>query len=159
MSNFSHLLSKHGVMSSFNIARKIKTKDINKIKNNIIEESDSEPDILNKLNKLILLKQESRSVGDIPGLIIDREKSDMMIYFEGLPPHVKKTLVQISNYFAEKSVEKKLHTPEILVAIQLIFNQLGIETQDLRDFNKMFNDRPPQDDIDEEDDEDEDDEF
>jgi hypothetical protein len=44
------------------------------------------------------------------------------------------------------------------VAIQLIFNQLGIETQDLRDFNKMFNDRPPQDDIDDEED-DEDDEF
>jgi hypothetical protein len=96
---------------------------------------------------------------DIPGLIIDVEKSDMMIYFDGLPSHVKKTLVQISNQFAAKSIEKKLNTSEILVAIQLIFNQLGIETQDLRDFNKMFNDRPPQDDIDEEDDEDEDDEF
>jgi hypothetical protein len=45
-------------MSSFNIARKIKTKDINKIKNSIIDKSDSEPDILNKLNKLILLKEE-----------------------------------------------------------------------------------------------------
>jgi hypothetical protein len=95
---------------------------------------------------------------DIPGLIIDVEKSDMMIYFDGLPPHVKKTLVQISNQFAAKSIEKKLNTSEILVAIQLIFNQLGIEAQDLRDFNKMFNDRPPQDDIDDEED-DEDDEF
>jgi len=158
MSNFSHLLSKHGVMSSFNIARKIKTNDINKIKNNIIDKSDSKPDILNKLNKLILLKQESQFMDDIPGLIIDVEKSDMMIYFDGLPSHVKKTLVQISNQFAAKSIEKKLNTPEILVAIQLIFNQLGIETQDLRDFNKMFNDRPPQDDIDDEED-DEDDEF
>ena len=44
--------------------------------------------------------------------------------------------------------------------IACLFNQLNIETQDLRDFNKMFNDRHPQDDIDdEEDDEDEDDEF
>ena len=158
MSNFSHLLSKHGVMSSFNIARKIKTNDINKIKNNIIDKSDSKPDILNKLNKLILLKQESQFMDDIPGLIIDVEKSDMMIYFEGLPSHVKKTLVQISNQFAAKSIEKKLNTPEILVAIQLIFNQLSIESQDLRDFNKMFNNRPPQDDIDDEED-DEDDEF
>ena len=155
MSNFSHLLSKHGVMSSFNIARKIKTNDINKIKNNIIDKSDSKPDIL---NKLILLKQESRFMDDIPGLIIDVEKSDMMIYFDGLPSHVKKTLVQISNQFAAKSIEKKLNTPEILVAIQLIFNQLSIESQDLRDFNKMFNNRPPQDDIDDEED-DEDDEF
>ena len=158
MSNFSHLLSKHGVMSSFNIARKIKTNDINKIKNNIIDKSDSKPDILNKLNKLILLKQESQFMDDIPGLIIDVEKSDMMIYFEGLPSHVKKTLVQISNQFAAKSIEKKLNTPEILVAIQLIFNQLSIESQDLRDFNKMFNNRPPQDDIDDEEDG-EDDEF
>jgi len=158
MSNFSHLLSKHGVMSSFNIARKIKTNDINKIKNNIIDKSDSKPDILNKLNKLILLKQESQFMDDIPGLIIDVEKSDMMIYFDGLPSHVKKTLVQISNQFAAKSIEKKLNTPEILVAIQLIFNQLSIESQDLRDFNKMFNNRPPQDDIDDEED-DEDDEF
>ena len=142
-------------MSSFNIARKIKTSDINKIKNNIIDKSDSKPDIL---NKLILLKQESRFMDDIPGLIIDVEKSDMMIYFDGLPSHVKKTLVQISNQFAAKSIEKKLNTSEILVAIQLIFNQLGIEAQDLRDFNKMFNDRPPQDDIDDEED-DEDDEF
>jgi len=157
MSNFSHLLSKHGVMSSFNIARKIKTSDINKIKNNIIDKSDSKPDIL---NKLILLKQESRFMDDIPGLIIDVEKSDMMIYFDGLPPHVKKTLVQISNQFAAKSIEKKLNTPEILVAIQLIFNQLGIESQDLRDFNRMFNNLPPQDDIDDEEDDDgEDDEF
>lgn len=158
MSNFSHLLSKHGVMSSFNIARKIKTNDINKIKNNIIDKSDSKPDILNKLNKLILLKQENRFMDDIPGLIIDREKSDMMIYFAGLPPHVKKTLVQISNQFAAKSIEKKLNTPEILVTIQLIFNQLGIESQDLRDFNRMFNNLPPQDDIDDEED-DSDDEF
>jgi hypothetical protein len=157
MSNFSHLLSKHGVMSSFNIARKIKTSDINKIKNNIIDKSDSKPDIL---NKLILLKQESRFMDDIPGLIIDVEKSDMMIYFDGLPPHVKKTLVQISNQFAAKSIEKKLNTPEILVSIQLIFNQLGIESQDLRDFNRMFNNLPPQDDIDDEEDDDgEDDEF
>jgi hypothetical protein len=158
MSNFSHLLSKHGVMSSFNIARKIKTSDINKIKNNIIDKSDSKPDIL---NKLILLKQESRFMDDIPGLIIDVEKSDMMIYFDGLPPHVKKTLVQISNQFAAKSIEKKLNTPEILVAIQLIFNQLGIESQDLRDFNRMFNNLPPQDNIDDEEDDDdgEDDEF
>jgi len=155
MSNFSHLLSKHGVMSSFNIARKIKTSDINKIKNNIIDKSDSKPDIL---NKLILLKQESRFMDDIPGLIIDVEKSDMMIYFDGLPPHVKKTLVQISNQFAAKSIEKKLNTSEILVAIQLIFNQLGIESQDLRDFNRMFNNLPPQDDIDDDGD-DEDDEF
>jgi len=159
MSNFSHLLSKHGIMASFNIARKIKTKDINKIKNSIIDESDSEPDILKKLNKLILLQEETRSMDDIPGLIINREKSDMMIYFDGLPSHVKKTLVQISNYFAAKSIEKKLSTPEILVSIQLIFNQLGIETQDLRDFNKMFNDNPPRDDIDDEEDDEEDDEF
>lgn len=159
MSNFSHLLSKHGVMSSFNIARKIKTNDINKIKNNIIDNSDSKPDILNKLNKLILLKQENRFMDDIPGLIIDREKSDMMIYFDGLPPHVKKTLVQISNQFAAKSIEKKLNTPEILVTIQLIFNQLGIESQDLRDFNRMFNNLPPQDDIDDDEEDDEDDEF
>ena len=145
-------------MSSFNIARKIKTSDINKIKNNIIDKSDSKPDIL---NKLILLKQESRFMDDIPGLIIDVEKSDMMIYFDGLPSHVKKTLVQISNQFAAKSIEKKLNTPEILVAIQLIFNQLGIESQDLRDFNRMFNNLPPQDDIDDEEDDDdgEDDEF
>jgi hypothetical protein len=158
MSNFSHLLSKHGVMSSFNIARKIKTSDINKIKNNIIDKSDSKPDIL---NKLILLKQESRFMDDIPGLIIDVEKSDMMIYFDGLPTHVKKILVQISNQFAAKSIEKKLNTPEILVAIQLIFNQLGIESQDLRDFNRMFNNLPPQDNIDDEEDDDdgEDDEF
>ena len=142
-------------MSSFNIARKIKTSDINKIKNNIIDKSDSKPDIL---NKLILLKQESRFMDDIPGLIIDVEKSDMMIYFDGLPPHVKKTLVQISNQFAAKSIEKKLNTSEILVAIQLIFNQLGIESQDLRDFNRMFNNLPPQDDIDDDGD-DEDDEF
>lgn len=160
MSNFSHLLSKHGVMASFNIARKIKTKDINKIKKNILEESESESDIFKKLNKLIFLQEETKSVDDIPGLIIDREKSDMMIYFDGLPTHVKKTLVLMSNYFAAKSVEKKLNTPEILVAIQLIFNQLGIETKDLHDFNKMFNDDPPKNDIDnEEDDEDEDDEF
>lgn len=144
-------------MSSFNIARKIKTSDINKIKNNIIDKSDSKPDIL---NKLILLKQESRFMDDIPGLIIDVEKSDMMIYFDGLPIHVKKTLVQISNQFAAKSIEKKLNTPEILVSIQLIFNQLGIESQDLRDFNRMFNNLPPQDDIDDEEDDDgEDDEF
>ena len=161
MSNFSHLLSKHGVLSSFNIARKIKTKDINKLKNNLIDDVQDDEDFMNKLNSMILLKEKNRSVDDIPGLIIsNKEKSDMMIYFEGLPPHIKKVLVHISNYFAAKATEKKLSVPETLVAIQLIFNQLNIETQDLRDFNKMFNDRHPQDDIDdEEDDEDEDDEF
>lgn len=161
MSNFSHLLSKHGILSNFNIARKIKTKDINSLKNNLVGDEIDDVDFINKLNNMILLKEKNRSVEDIPGLIIsNKEKSDMMIYFDGLPSHVKKVLVHISNYFATKATEKKLSVPETLVAIQLIFNQLNIETQDLRDFNKMFNNRPQQDDIDdEEDNEDEDDEF
>lgn len=156
MSNFSHLLSKHGILSNFNIARKIKTKDINKIKNSIGGDSN-DADFINKLNKLILLKEETRTMDDIPGLIIHREKSDMMVYFDGLPLKVRKTLIEISNQFAATSSQKNLTTPEILVAIQLIFNQLGIETQDLRDFNKMFNNNPPPDE--DEEDDDEDDEF
>lgn len=159
MSNFSHLLSKHGILASFNIARKIKTEDIENLKNQISEQDkkNSTPDeFFNKLKAMISLQEPVRTIDDIPGLIINKDKSDMMVFYEDLPSNIKFSMMEMSNRFSVQATSKKLTTDQILISIQLIFNQLGISTEDLKAFNKKF--RPPQDIDDGEDDEDEDDE-
>ena len=158
MSNFSHLLSKHGVLASSNIARKIKKEDIENLKTQISDQDkkNSTPDeFFNKLKTMISLQEPGKSIDDIPGLIINKNKSDMMVFYENLPNNIKFSMMEMSNRFSVQAVSKKLTTEQILISIQLIFNQLGISTEDLRNFNKKF--RPP-DDIDDEDDDDDEDE-
>lgn len=154
MSNFSHLLSKHGVLASFNIARKIKKEDIENLKTQMSEKDkkNSTPDeFFNKLKTMISLQEPGKSIDDIPGLIINRNKSDMMVFYENLPNNIKFSMMEMSNRFSVQAVSKKLTTEQILISIQLIFNQLGISTEDLRNFNKKF--RPPEDIDDDDDDE------
>lgn len=156
MSNFSHLLSKHGILASFNIARKIKTQDIENLKSQLSDQDkkNSTPDeFFNKLKTMIRLQEPDRTIDDIPGLIVNRNKSDMMVFYESLPNNIKFSMMEMSNRFSVQAVSKKLDTDQILIAIQLIFNQLGISTEDLREFNKKF--KPPED-IDEEDQDDDD---
>lgn len=159
MSNFSHLLSKHGVLASFNIARKVKTNELNKMKSQLSTDEMNSGEFLKKLHTMITLHENQRSVDDIPGLIVNKNKSDMMVFFDNLPPNIKVAVTDMSNKFSVAAVSKKLDIPEILIAIQLIFNQLGISTDDLKQFNKKF--KPPESDEepDEEDDEDEDGEY
>lgn len=156
MSNFSHLLSKHGVLANFNIARKVRSEDIKSIQKQLSSKGESNPEtFLNKLKTMISLQENQKPLDDIPGLIINRQKSEMMMFFEKLPNDVKFSITEMSNKFSIYAASKKLDTPEILIAIQLIFNQLGISTDDLKEFNKKF--KPPEDlDDDDGDDDDED---
>jgi len=158
MSNFSHLLSKHGVLVSFNIARKIKTNEVNKIKDKIPNKNISDAEFFKKLQTMITLQENYHSYDKIPGLIIDQNKSEMMIFFENLPPLIKLSIIDISNKFSIDAASKKLNTPQILLAIQLIFNHLGISSEDLKNFNIKF--KPPNlDDKDEMDDDEDNDEY
>lgn len=157
MSHFSHLLSKYGVLSSFNIARKIKTKPLkSEIPNKSGEITADE--LFNKIKTLITLDESQKSLNDIPGLIVPPSKSDLLTYFDSLKENKKSSIVYVSSMFSGYVSTKNLNKTETLLAIQLIFNQLGISTDDLRDFNKKFNSSSN---IDENDDEenDEDDEF
>jgi len=158
MSNFSHLLSKHGVLVSFNIARKIKTNEVNKIKDKIPNKNISDAEFFKKLQTMITLQENYHSYDKIPGLIIDQNKSEMMIFFENLPPLIKLSIIDISNKFSIDAASKKLNTSQILLAIQLIFNHLGISSEDLKNFNIKF--KPPNlDDKDEMDDDEDNDEY
>lgn len=157
MSHFSHLLSKYGVLSSFNIARKIKTKPLkSEIPNK--DGENSAQDFLNKIKTLITLDESQKSLNDIPGLITPTNKSDMLTYFDSLKDNKKSSIVYASSMFSGYISAKDLNKTETLLAIQLIFNQLGISTDDLRDFNKKFNTSSNIDDEDDEENED-DDEF
>jgi hypothetical protein len=156
MSHFSHLLSKHGVLASFNIARKIKTKHL---KSEIPDVNNKEEyqSFLNKIKTMIALEEKNQdSIDDIPGLIVSQEKSDMMDYFEKLKDNKKSAIIYASSMFSSYIASKNLTKTETLLAIQLIFNQLGISTDDLREFNKKFNPPPDTDDDEYEDGEDED---
>lgn len=155
MSNFSHLLSKHGILSSFNIARKIKTDELNKMKDKIPNKNISDTEFFKKLHTMITLQEDHHSLDEIPGLITTQNKSDMMLFFENLPSTAKLSIIDMSNKFSAYASSKKLSTLQILIAMQLIFNQLGISTEDLKKFNDKF--RPPNPDDEDESDDDEDD--
>ena len=154
MSHFSHLLSKHGILSSFNIARKVKTEHF---KSEMPDSNNKEDfqSFLDKIKTMIALEESNKPIDDIPGLIIPKNSSDMMAFFESLSDRKKTSIVYASSMFSSYIASKNLTKTETLLAIQLIFNQLGISTDDLHEFNKKF--KPPTD-VDDEDDEDNEDE-
>jgi hypothetical protein len=155
MSNgFNHLIAKHGILTSFSIARKVSKKDIKQISDKIKKQCKNKSDFNELLQKEVLKTTKYSMNQDlIPGLILP-EKSQQNARKEFADEKKLMQLNYVSNTIAKKLMDNKLSKDEICYIILTLLSSLGLSDQDFKNFNNKYGN--PDDDIDDENDEDDD---
>lgn len=139
MNEFGHILSKHGVLVAFNIAKKVKQSDINKIRKKLKETCNSEEEINEQLEKLIVLQiKNSLHNQEIPGIINKSDNKTLIDPFNNLPEKLKQKIIQMVMYFTHIVSSEKLNKELILVIAQLFLTQNKITKNDIIQFNKKY---------------------
>lgn len=137
MDDFGHILSKHGVLVAFNIAKKVKQSELNEIKKKLKEICKTEDELNEQLEKMIVLQiKNSLNNQEIPGLIRKNASKDP---FDNLPAVLKQKIVQMSMYFSHVVTSEKLNKELILMITHLFLAQNKITKKDIIDFNKKYN--------------------
>ena len=137
MQTVNHILSNEGILTTFQIAKRISKKDmLRQFKNKLQEGCKSKPSD-QKLRKLLAKKimEETKKAfinQTIPGLIVpgqnipDQEKRKMM------------ELTYFASVVAKKIGEKQLSKFHACYIINAIVNMLGLDEKAFEDFHKKF---------------------
>lgn len=157
MNNLDHLIAKHGIMSSFSIARKIPKNEFKlltqKIKNSC--KTKKQFDLLLK-KEIIKKTNESINLGKIPGLVVPPQEKKVIDkkpkqFF--LDDDKRTALLSIFGAtIVEKVINKKLNKDEMCFLILTIVNLLKLSDHDFKMFHQK-NEEPIDDNFDDEDDE------
>ena len=132
---FNHLIAKHGVLTSFSIARKVSKKDIENISSKIKKKCKTKEEF-NELFQEEVLKTTKYSMNQdlIPGLILPDQAARNELADE-------KKLMQlnyVASIIAKKLMDNKFSKDEICYLILTLLSSLGLNDQDFKDFNKKY---------------------
>lgn len=155
MSNtFNHLIAKHGILTSFSIARKVSKKDIKDISDKIKKQCKNKNDFNEMLQKEVLKTTKYSMNQDlIPGLILT-ENNKQNVRKELADEKKLMQLNYVSTTIAKKLMDNKLSKDEICYIILTLLSSLGLNDQDFKNFNNKYGNFD--DNIDDDDDEDDD---
>lgn len=152
---FNHLIAKHGVLTSFSIARKVSKKDIKQISDKIKKQCKNRTEFNELLQKEVLKTTKYSMNQDlIPGLILP-ENNKETVRKELADEKKMLQLNYMANAVAKKLTDNKLSKDEICYIILNLLSAIGVNDQDFKNFNEKYGD--PDENIDDGDDED--DEF
>jgi len=171
--HIDHLLSKHGVLTSFSVARKVNEDSIKELTDYIKSISKNKVDFNNKLRHEISQKtQEAIVSGKIPGLIINTNNKPDIIHHapeeltekEGKPKKMKynidklklSMIYELVSYFNKIVLSNKFSKDDICFTIYTILNFLEIHADDFKRFQDKYSFEDDKE-LPDEDDEDEDD--
>ena len=143
MKNFNHLIAKHGVLISFNIAKKINRKKIKSIVDEINKMGGDEKTRQQLIQEEIRRNTlDSMKLTEVPGLIMSKneilkeknaEESFMLDESKVI------SLIVIANNLAKKMLDKKLPKEQICFILISIINSLGLTDLDFKNFHKKHN--------------------
>ena len=95
MNNIKHLLSQNGILTSFNICKKVSPTKVKNIKKKLLNNGIPEDKIEDELYKHIISRHiDDSNIEDIPGIILD-----------GMPPKIK----------IKPTVQKKMKSKEKVI--------------------------------------------
>ena len=159
MDNYHHLLSKHKILISFNIAKRIKPSQIKSIRKKL-ESKFTDPNILEReINKAVKIKTKKfLDENEIPGLIYNNEYSGKEIRIN---KKVQVKILNLSNKVASYCNSHKFTKEHVIFFVQALLHLLKISNDDMQQFKQKYNinQEPPDDYLDEDDiDEDEEEE-
>ena len=157
MDNYQHLLSKHGILVTFNIAKKIKPSEIKSIRKKL-ESKFPESDKLEKeINKEIKAKTHKfLQENDIPGLIQKGEETFDKIYIN---KKIQTKILKLANKVVDYCKQYNFTKEHVIFFIQAVLHLLKISNEDMQKFKEKYNiNQDPSDDYLDEEEEDDDDE-
>lgn len=136
MDNYHHLLSKHGILVSFNIAKKIKPTQINSIRKKL-ERKFTDSIILEKeINKEIKRKTKKfLNENEIPGLI-DNNYPKKEIYIN---KKIQVKILNLSNKVAAYCNINKFTKEHVIFFVQALLHLLKISNDDMQRFKQKYN--------------------
>lgn len=138
--SINHLVAKHGILTSFSIAKKISQSDIKKMTNKVKKQC-KEPDDLQRLLHEEILKSTKYAITNdsIPGLILpegyDPDKNSKS-FKEDEEKLIKLNL--LSTIIAKKFAENKFTKEEICFLILNILGSLGLTDTDFKSFHEKY---------------------
>lgn len=159
MDNYHHLLSKHKILISFNIAKRIKPSQIKSIRKKL-ESKFTDPTVVEKeINKEIKRKTKMfLNDNEIPGLIHNNDYHKTGIYIN---KKVQVKILNLANKVAAYCNNNKFTKEHVIFFVQALLHLLKISNDDMQQFKQKYNinQEPPDDYLDEDDiDEDEEEE-
>jgi hypothetical protein len=151
MDNYHHLLSKHKVLISFNIAKRIKPSQIKSIRKKL-ESKFIDPSTLEKeVSKEIKRKTKKfLNENEIPGLIHNNDYAKKEIYIN---KKIQVKILNLSNKVAVYCNNNKFTKEHVIFFVQALLHLLKISNDDMQQFKQKYNinQEPPDDYLDEED--------
>ena len=135
MNNINHLLSQNGILSSFNICKKVSPTKVKNIKKKLLKNGVPENKIEDEVYKHIINNHIDDSIiDDIPGIILEGAPPKIKI-----SPAVQKKIASASNEISEYFKKNKFTKEEIILYIQAVFFLCGITNDDVADFKEKYN--------------------
>jgi hypothetical protein len=163
MEIFQHLLAKHGVLTAFNLAKRVKQSDLLKLRKELKKTCKNQAEMEEKLKRMVVLQmRNSIHYSDIPGLVINKP-STQPDKFKNIPIKIKKLIVSMATTINNTIRKEKLNKELTLILIQILLIENGITDKDVESFMEKYkltsltNEDDDDDDDDDDEDEDEDD--
>lgn len=141
MNNLNHLIAKHGIMSSFSIARRISKNEFKSMTQKIKKNCKNKKEFDLLLKKEIIKKtNESISLGKIPGLVVPHQEKNTIgkkpkKFF--LDDDKRTALLSIFGAtIVERIIDRKLNKDEMCFLILTIVNLLKLSDHDFKLFHQ-----------------------
>lgn len=137
MDNYHHLLSKHGVLVSFHIAKKISTAQVKSIRKKL-ESKFADPNKVEKeINKEIKNKTKKfLEENEIPGLIYNKDYPQKEIYIN---KKIQVKILNLSNKVAAYCNQNKFTKEHVIFFVQALLHLLKISNDDMQRFKQKYN--------------------
>jgi len=132
--SYQHLLSKHGVLVAFNIAKRVKKSQVDAIKRSLKKKNLSDSEFEEQLKEKVVEKTKYYlNENDIPGLEFESDN------FIKIDPKIQKKIVDLSNKIALYCKTNGLSKEHVIILVQAIFHLLNVSNRDVADFKEKYN--------------------
>lgn len=154
MDNYQHLLSKHGILVTFNIAKKIKPSEIKSIRKKLESKFPESNNLEKEINKEIKSKTKTfLQENDIPGLIQKGGETFDKIYIN---KKIQTKILNLANKVVDYCKQYNFTKEHVIFFMQAVLHLLKISNEDMQKFKEKYNINQDSDDYLDEEDDDED---
>lgn len=133
--DFEHLLSKHRVLNSFNISKRIRKSYISSLRKKLEKSGKSESEISEEINKKIILNtQKFIEENEIPGIKMNYNDNTGVYINE----KTKNFILKTANDCVNKCKLGKLNKEQMIIFMQLFLHLAKITNEDVSKFKKRY---------------------
>lgn len=136
MENYEHLLTKHGILVSFDVAKQIKPSQISAIRKKLEKKKIDPKNIEKEIDKEITKSTEKfLATHVIPGLKIPNSTENKII----INPKVQQTILSLSNKIVVMCKTNNFTKEHVIFMIQAVLHMLKITNEDMQKFKQKYN--------------------